>query len=283
MNTPTPPHTAPLFASAAGAVIVEPKVGRGATAAMVTHVVLPLYNEAATLTRTLDTVLTFAHEHPQYQFLFVDDGSRDHTLSVLRERLGTDGQPGPDAQRRVGYVSYPDNRGKGHAIRTGIASLRGSADELVVFMDGDMAYGLDHLPEMYDALQRYDVVIGSRKESPEERRNTKKLRRLMGWSFNKLVNLGMGLNFADTQAGLKGFRVGAAREVFRRVTLRGFAFDVEALFIAKKLGYTIGEVPARVARAHRKKPSNVNLLAEPIKMAGDLFRVRLKWLAGRYK
>ncbi len=268
-------------ASPLASVELKPVAGRPAgpsSAIAPMTVILPVFNEAASLNRTLDAVLAHAEANPDVRFLFVDDGSRDQTLVLLRERLGPE-RPGA----RVGFISYPENRGKGHAIRTGIASLAGSGDELVVFMDGDMAYDLDHLAPMADALARFDVVIGSRKESPEERRNTKKLRRLLGWSFNQLVRVGMSLPFRDTQAGLKGFRLAAAREIFPRVRLRGFAFDVEALFIARHLGYTITEIPARVARAHRKKASNVNLAVEPLKMAGDLLRVRWNWLLRRYR
>ena len=268
--------------SQSGTIEAKPAIPAATMTALT--VLLPLYNEAGSLSATLDVVLEFAAREPDVRFVFVDDGSRDATLSILRERLGGEG-----ATPNVAFISYPENRGKGHAIRTGIAGLRGSNDELVVFMDGDMAYGLDHLAPMVEALTAppgrggYEVVIGSRRESPQERRNTRKLRRLMGWTFNRLVQVGMGLPFEDTQAGLKGFHLGVAREVFPRVTLRGFAFDVEALFIAKRLGHTIGEIPARVARAHRRKPSNVNLLLEPVKMAGDLLRIRLNALLGRYR
>jgi dolichyl-phosphate beta-glucosyltransferase len=263
-------------------------------------VILPVFNESATLAGTLEALSAFAAIAPRCRLLLVDDGSRDATSEILRAALGpalptptiTDGPPalapgdsrGPDAEHpAIAYISYPINRGKGHAIRVGVEALAGEPDGLVVFMDGDMAYGLDHLVEMEAALAQFDVVIGSRKESPEERRNTKKLRRLMGWTFNQLVRVGMGLPFKDTQAGLKGFRLSAARAIFPRIRLRGFAFDVEALFIARQRGYRIGEIPARVARAHRKKPSNVNLAFEPLKMAGDLLRIRWNWLLGRYR
>lgn len=254
-----------------------------AARAVAMTVILPVFNESATLPKTLEAVLADVAVNDHHRYVFVDDGSTDQTLSLLRERLGPEGDPGASGSGRVSFVSYPENRGKGHAIRTGIASLRGSGDEFVVFMDGDMAYDLDHLPVIAASLATHDVVIGSRKESPEERRNTKKLRRLMGWVFNTMVRVGMGLAFMDTQAGLKGFRLNAAREIFPRVRLRGFAFDVEALFIAQRRGYSIAEIPARVSRAHRKKASNVNLALEPLKMAGDLVRIRWNSLLGRYR
>jgi glycosyltransferase involved in cell wall biosynthesis len=205
-------------------------------------------------------------------------------------RYAHHGQQAGDGRQQAGrsphfveFISYPVNRGKGHAIRTAIAALGAGDDACVCFMDGDMAYSLDHLKAMLESLKRCDVVIGSRKESPEERRNTRKFRRLMGWVFNRMVRVGMDLPYADTQAGLKGFRGAAARRIFPQVTLRGFAFDVEALFIARRLGMSIGEIPARVSRSHRKKPSNVNLATEPLRMLGDLMRIRWNSLLGRYR
>lgn len=260
----------------------EVKPARRGTIASRMTVVLPVFNEQQTLPTTLETLVAFADQEPACRFVLVNDGSSDETDRLLSGRLGAAGVEGA-FERGVGYVSYVENRGKGHAIKTAMELLPGADDELVVFMDGDMAYGLDHLPELERALAAFDVVIGSRRESPEVRRNTKKLRRLLGWGFNKMVQVGMGLRFKDTQAGLKGFRLGAAREIFPRVRLKGFAFDVEALFIAKKRGFTIGEVPARVARSHRKKASNVNLTLEPVKMAGDLARIRWNWLLRRYR
>ena len=154
-----------------------------------------------------------------------------------------------DAARRASPAAQGAVQAAGFSPEAQAPTCDTQPEHLVVFMDGDMAYGLDHLDEMTLALRTHDVVIGSRRESPEERRNTRKFRRLSGWCFNRLVRLGLSLPYQDTQAGLKGFRLSAARAIFERVTLSGFAFDVEVLFIARRLGYSIAEIPARVARA----------------------------------
>lgn len=250
---------------------------------------MPVYNEAATLAATLDAVSEYAQKNTDCRFLFVNDGSSDETETILRSRLAVIGgaELSPEGvwtgprDAGVALLSYVENRGKGHAVRT--AMLLADSD-LVCFMDGDLAYlPEDHLPAMIESLRSADVCIGSRRESPDERRNTKRLRRLMGWTFNKIVRLGLNLPLDDTQAGVKGFTRRAAEIIFTRSTLSGFSFDVELLFIARRHRLKIVEIPAKVARAHRKKPTKVNLATEPMRMLGDLVKVRWKWLCGRYR
>ncbi|MBX7106459.1 MAG: glycosyltransferase [Gemmataceae bacterium] len=252
----------------AQAVEIKPARAKG----VALSVILPVYNEAATLDATLDAVLAFAAGRPDVRFVFVCDGATDQSEEILRRRLA-----GHD---RCELRAYQPNRGKGYAVAYAIREID---SPLVMFMDGDLAYSLDHIDDMLAALATADVVIGSRRESPEERRNTRKFRRLSGWCFNRLVRVGLGLPFADTQAGLKGFRLEAAREIFSRLRLSGFAFDVEALFLARRLGFSIAEIPARVSRSHRRKPSNVSMWREPVRMAGSLLRVRWNAITGRYR
>jgi dolichyl-phosphate beta-glucosyltransferase len=263
--------------------------GNGGAAAIAMTVIMPVYNESATLPVTLDSISAYARANPGVRFVLVDDGSRDDSVRIVRTRLGVIGgaelvlgesiESLGDAP--VVLIANAQNQGKGGAVRGAMMTLQ---SEMICFMDGDLAYAPeDHLPAMIAALQSADVVIGSRRESPEERRNTKRLRRLMGWTFNRIVRVGLNLPMDDTQAGVKGFRMAAARTIFSRSQLSGFSFDVELLFIARQHGLRIAEIPARVARAHRKKPTNVNLATEPLRMLGDLVKVRWNWLRGRYR
>lgn len=263
---------------------------RSATAAgVVLTVMMPVFNEEETLPKTIDAISAYAAEHPGARFVFVNDGSRDGTERLLRSRLEmmggaeilADGSWRGPRDARVCLLSFSQNRGKGQVVRSAMLI---PDTEFVCFMDGDLAYSPEeHLEELIAGLRSADVVIGSRRESPEERRNTKKLRRFMGWVFNKLVRVLLGLPFDDTQAGVKGFRRAAAKTIFSRSTLSGFSFDIELLFIARQHGLKIGEIPAKVARAHRKKPTKVNLAAEPVRMLRDLLRVRWNWVRGRYR
>lgn len=267
--------TPKLVAAAQGsprAASARPVAPAVAVARQVT-VTLPVFNESRIIERTFDAVARFAAEAPEYHFVFVDDGSADDTAAILRRRIAQSGLT------NVELLRQPVNRGKGEAIKAGLEHCK---TELFIFTDGDLAYPLDHLPELLATLEKHEVAIGSRSLVPVEQKNTKPMRRLLGWGFNKIARVMLGLPNRDTQAGLKGFRSAAAREIFKRQQIPGFAFDVEVLFLARKLGYSVGEIPARVAESHSYKVSKVNLLSEPLRMFGCLWRVRWNDLRGRY-
>lgn len=236
-------------------------------------VTLPVYNEAGLIERTFHAVAAFAANAPNYHFLFVDDGSKDDTASILRRLVAATGLA------NVELYCQPSNGGKARAIKAGVS--RCEAD-LFLFTDGDLAYPLDHLPLLVKALETSDVAIGSRALVPEKEKNTKVLRRILGWGFNKIARIVIGVPYRDTQAGLKGFRAAAAREIFKRQHITGFEFDVEVVFLAKMLRYRISEIPAHVSDAHSYKISKVNLVRDPLRMFGGLWRIRMNHWRGRY-
>lgn len=248
---------------------------RGAPVATRVQVVLPFYNEATLIRSTFNEVEKFGLAHPDYAFLFVDDGSSDDTAATLRLLISESDIP----EARLGLISYSPNRGKGQAVKAGIA---GATADMVLFTDGDLAYSMDHLPTLVGALVAADVVIGSRSLVHRSERNTTTMRRVMGWTFNKCARLILGLRHKDTQAGLKGFKLHAARAIFARQRLGGFAFDVELCYLAKRLGFTVAEIPAFVSEEHSYKRSKVNLIKDPIRMFVALVDVRANALLGRY-
>jgi dolichyl-phosphate beta-glucosyltransferase len=242
-------------------------------------VILPVFNESRLIDRTFAAVAAFAATAPNYTFLFADDGSHDDTARILADRIERSGAA------NIRLLRLGENRGKGHAIRAavgGIESEEGGGDGIVCFTDGDLAYPLDHLPQLVEALQSADVVIGSRSLVHRDDRNTSPPRKMMGWTFNKLARLILHLPYKDTQAGLKGFRLRAAREIFGRQRLSGFAFDVELVFLARRLGYRVAEIPARVSEDHSDKTSKVNMIRDPLKMFLALLDIRWNAVRGRY-
>jgi len=247
-----------------------------AAAATAVSVILPLYNEAGLVDRTFTAVRAYAREHREFEFLFVDDGSGDGTPDRIEALLEEHGAGRPE---RIRLIRSPDNGGKGRAVHLGVEHAGG---DLVLFMDGDLAYGLDHLPLLVDALAMHEVVIGSRSLVSRKERNTRPLRRLLGEAFNRLARLVLFLPYRDTQAGLKGFRVEAARAIFARQRIFDFSFDVELIYIARRLGFSIAEVPARVSDEHSYKVSKVNLVRDPARMLLRLFQIRIQGLLGRY-
>lgn len=225
-------------------------------------VVVPAYNEESRLGDTLPVMYAYLKEHfPQFELLVVDDGSTDRTPVIVREFA----QQHPE----VRLLSYQPNRGKGHAVRTGILQSRG---EWVLFTDADLATPVEELPNLAAKLREgYDIAIASRAV-----RGAKLVvrqpwyREFAGRSFNLMVQLLAVPGIHDTQCGFKLFRQEAAQEIFSRCEENGFAFDIEVLHVALRLGYRIAEVP--VHWMHREG-SKVRLLRDAVRMFLALLRI----------
>jgi dolichyl-phosphate beta-glucosyltransferase len=226
-------------------------------------VVIPAYNEqtriGSTLIRTLDHL---AIHHPTAEVIVVDDGSRDDTASVATEVSGG----------RVRVLRQPQNRGKGAAVRRGMLEAKG---EHILFMDADLSTPIEELEKVLGyARQGYDVVIGSRAMHDSDiRQRQPRARELMGRAFNKIVQTLVMNGIRDTQCGFKLFSARAAHDIFNKLTVDGFAFDVEALILAKKLGFKIKEVPVVWFHAPQSKVSPVT---DAARMFRDILMLRLK-------
>jgi glycosyltransferase involved in cell wall biosynthesis len=242
--------------------------------APVVSVILPVYDEAEQIRTTFHKVSEFADRNPEYLFIFANDGSSDGTYEILR------GLAAERAHPRVKVISYALNRGKGYALRRALPYACGT---YVCFTDGDLAYSLDHLPRLVEGLKGNDIVIGSRALDDGADRVISPSRRLLGWTFNRLVRLTLRLPYRDTQAGLKGFRIDAARRIFRNQRVRGFGCDVELLYLARRFGYSVGEVPAQVSSGHAAKETRVDLLRDPIRMFAGLFLIAYYAVCGLYE
>ncbi|PZV17555.1 MAG: glycosyl transferase [Leptolyngbya sp.] len=237
-------------------------------------IIMPVYNEQACISPTYDAVLAYCQSHPDYCFIFVNDGSSDRTQQILEQRIAE------SQTEQIQLLSYGDRGGKGYAVRMGVYLAN---TEYVCFLDGDLAYSLDHLDRLVAKLAQFDVVIGCRSLMPEGNQGLKLSRKIAGKIFNTLSKQILNLPYVDMQAGLKGFRVKAAKEIFDRQELIGFSFDVELIYLAKKLSCSIAEIPAYVSSSHAIKISKVNLLADSLKMLCDLFKIRWNDLTGRYE
>jgi dolichyl-phosphate beta-glucosyltransferase len=240
-------------------------------------VILPVHNEQNCLTATIAAVLQYAQQHPDIEFIFVDDGSTDRTAHLLAQMLCSD--PLPIGQSPIRYLSYPQCQGKGHAVKQGVQLAIG---EYVCFLDGDLAYSLDHLAQLLQRLEDCDLVIGCRNLVDRQTQAVKPSRQLAGKIFNGLSQRILALHFSDMQAGLKAFRRPVAQHLFSQIQTTGFAFDVELMYLAQKHGYTIGEIPAYLAPHHIDKPSKVKLFQDSVQMLFELFRIRYHDRTGRY-
>jgi glycosyltransferase involved in cell wall biosynthesis len=235
-------------------------------------IILPIYNEQACIQHTFDAVLAYAETHPTYDFIFVNDGSTDRTVPLLEARMAK------SRCDRIFLISYAYRSGKGYAVRRGVEAAAGN---FICFLDGDLAYSLDHLDLMLSKLEWVEVVIGSRGLAPNHQ-EIQPLRRVAGKTYNLLSRQILNLQYMDMQAGLKGFQAAAAQRLFSLQELTGFSFDVELIYLARKQGYMIAEIPAQVSSRHTHKQSKVNLLMDSLKMLQDLLWIRWNDWVGRY-
>lgn len=240
-------------------------------------IVFPCFDEAERLPHTFDRYLVhFPADPGAVEFVVVDDGSGDDTFAVAERIAARD--------RRVRVLRAGSNHGKGFAVRTGILAAKG---DRVVFTDADGSYGPEEVERVVGALDRAPVAIGVRLAGPGTAAMPgdppvpagPALRRLASRVFNYAMRLALGLPFHDTQCGLKGFRREAAVDLFSRGRLDGFAFDAEILFLAKRLGYQVVEVPVRVTE---RDGSKVRLAVDALRMLGEVWSVRRAARRGAY-
>lgn len=195
-------------------------------------IVIPAFNEqdrlAVSLPWLVETVLGWSSA----EIVLVDDGSTDKTAEVARRLLA----PLPNA----GVWRLPWNIGKGAAVRAGMAMARGQA---IVFMDADLSADLSDLPRLIGALEHADVVVGSRTSPGAVVSQRSRRRSQMSSVFSWVVRSATGLAVEDTQCGFKAMRSPAARYLSQLCRTDGFAFDVEMLSLARKLGYRVLELP----------------------------------------
>lgn len=237
-------------------------------------VILPVYNESACIHNTFDSVLEFSKINPYYHFIFVNDGSTDNTQEIIESKIKQ------SKTSQITLINYKVNRGKGYAVRKGLESSYG---DYVCFVDSDLAYSLAHLEILVNKLEFFDIVIGCRNLTPKSVNKVKLNRKLMGIIFNILSRKMLALKFRDMQAGIKGFRNSVAKDLFKKQTMTRFAFDVELLYLGKKQGYSIGEIPALISEVHMYKKSKVDLLKDSVEMLCSLFKIRYYDKIGKYE
>ncbi|HNC94834.1 MAG TPA: glycosyltransferase family 2 protein [Myxococcota bacterium] len=228
-------------------------------------VILPAYNEAGRLAQSLAQLRSALGSYREVELLVVDDGSTDSTLETAMR-----------AGARV--LPLSPNAGKGWAVREGMLLARG---ERRLICDVDLSTPPDQLEKLWKTLDEgAQVAIGSRSlPTSEVRRRQPWYREGMGRSFNRLVQGLVMPGFIDTQCGFKLFDGEAADAIFRRLKVRGFAFDVEVLVIAAALGYRVEEVPV-VWENHPN--SSVGLVEDSAKMLVDLGRIAWRKSQGGY-
>jgi dolichyl-phosphate beta-glucosyltransferase len=232
--------------------------------------VLPAYCEALRLPATMAALTEWCEQFTgSVEVVIVVEKSGDGTLEIAREIAAR------QAHSSRSVFEIVDNRvqrGKGYAVRTGMLRTRG---EFVFYMDADLSVPLGEV----DAFLRFfaehpevDVLVGNR-QHPASRitRPQAWLRRSMGQAFNRLLGALAVAGLRDTQCGFKAFRRAACREIFSRQRLDGFAFDVEVLLLAQRLGYGLADLPVEWINS---PDSHVHILRDSVRMLRDAICVR---------
>jgi dolichyl-phosphate beta-glucosyltransferase len=233
-------------------------------------VVVPAYNEEERLARSLPAILDYLSARGlDAEILVVDDGSTDSTAERARALLR-------DRGRVLGGL---ENRGKGHAVRTGVLGAHG---RWVLISDADLSTPIEEHAKLAALARDHDLdgVIGSR-GLPDSRVEVHqpRWRELMGQTFNLLVRRLTGLDYRDTQCGFKLLDRERTRPIFERMVVDRFAYDVELLFLCQRFGLRVREVPV----VWRDDPrSTVGPLTDAPRMLADVLRVRWRFRRGLY-
>lgn len=234
-------------------------------------VCIPMYNEASVIAGTAKQLTAWldAAFPGDYELIFADDGSTDGSADIIKSL----GLP------NVRVVGYSQNRGKGCAVRTAMLAAIG---DIVLFTDADLAYGTDVIGQIVQAFAKNpesDAVVGSRNLSKNGYEGYTFLRRVASRTYIRVLCVVGGLKFSDSQCGCKAFRSNAAKQIFSRCHVNGFAFDFETILWAQALGYRIQELPVHVIN-HRE--SKVHLFRDSFRMLRDVIGIRRK-VAKQYK
>ena len=238
---------------------------------MTYSIVIPAYNESARLGATLEKVLAYVRQQGwDAEVIVVNDGSRDNTAEIVRAFA--------EKNPIVRLVENPGNRGKGYSVRNGILSSRG---DIVVFSDADLSSPIEEMPKLLEALAAgADVAIGSRWLRAELQTQRQSLhRQLFGRIFNGLNRIILGLPFKDTQCGFKAFTQRAAQMILPLQHIERWGFDPEILFLARKFGLRVDEVPVRWGHSGGTR---INPLMDGARMFQEMLRIRWNDMNGKY-
>ena len=227
--------------------------------------VIPAYNEEDSIEDALGTLdAVVKNRKLPYEIIVVNDGSKDKTLPKAITYASSNGH--------VRVISYTPNVGKGYAVRAGFMQTTG---EIVVFVDSDMDIDLGMISSYVDALEHGDIAVAT-KWHPDSVVNIPLTRRILSHGFNILVRILTGAKLKDTQVGLKVMKKSAFVNIFPRLAVKRYAFDVELLAVASLYGLRIVEMPTqlRIRNSFHVK----EILHMFVDLLGIAYRLRvLRW------
>lgn len=235
-------------------------------------IIIPAYNESARIGVTLNRVLQFIEQQQwNAEVIVVNDGSRDDTPAIVRAYM--------EKNANLRLLENPGNRGKGYAVRNGMLHASG---EILLFSDADLSAPIEEAPKLFAAIRNgADIAIGSRWLNRDTQVRKQPLYRQLGSrGFNLALRAILRLPLKDTQCGFKAFTRSAAEMVFTPQKIERWGFDAEILYLGRKFGLKIEEVP--VLWSH-SSGTRLHPWRDGIHMLADVIRVRRNSMAGGYK
>jgi glycosyltransferase involved in cell wall biosynthesis len=232
-------------------------------------IIIPAYNEENRLPGTLEQVFRFmeAQAFP-YEVIVVENGSTDRTFEIAREYAG---------RHESFRAAHNDQRGKGRAIQRGVQEARG---DYLFMCDADLSMPIEEISKFIPPqLQEVDIAIASREAHGSVRIDEPQYRHITGRVFNAMIRLLVLPGLQDTQCGFKCIRAAVANDIFPYQTLTGWAFDVELLYIARRHGYTIVEIPIDW---YFNDDSKISVVRDSLRMFLDLLKIRRNARRGLY-
>lgn len=235
-------------------------------------IIIPARNEEKRLPRTLNHILSYLRTRSwTAEIIVINDGSTDRTSDVVKEFAARD--------KSIVLINNPVNSGKGSSIRDGMLRATG---EIILFTDADDSTPIEEADKLIAAIHAgADIVIGSRWVDPDLQAHPQPLhRRLNGRVYNLLLRSILGLNLTDTQNGFKAFTRAAGKSVFAVQKIPGWGFDAESLFFAKRLGFSVREVP--VEYTYYAEGSKIRPYRDGARMLLELLLVKWYFLSRAY-
>ncbi len=239
-------------------------------------IVIPVFNERKRIHKTLNNLKKgFNFKGLKLkEIIFVDDGSKDNIKTKIKKA-----NLKKHLKAKIKIISYKPNRGRGYAVKIG--ALNCSAD-YILYADADFSIPLANLKSFIPYIKKdYDLIFGSKKmPGAKQTINRGSIRNIVGYGHSIMAGMFLGVYAWDFQGGFKIFSKNFVNEVFPMLTLDRWGFDMEVIFLAKKLTYKTKELP--VTWAHIENGSKVKVARDIIRSLGDMNSIRVNWLNQDY-
>lgn len=232
-------------------------------------IIIPAYNEQNRLPGTLEQIFRFLEQQSYTsEVIVVENGSTDRTYEVAKKF----------AERHKNLSVFQSQKGKGAAVQRGMLEAKG---DFRFMCDADLSMPVEEIVQFLPPdLQNFDIAIASREARESVRYNEPSYRHWGGRGINFLIQMLILPGLNDTQCGFKCFRAEVAEDLFRRQTMDGWSFDIEVLYIARRHGYRIVEIPIHW---YHFSDSKVSALRDAMRMIRDIFSIHANARRGLYR